>query len=508
MDMGRKNKTGKKVRHGEAHKSHKKRKADKTHKADRIARKAKTERPPEPVLRFLGATETVTGSRFLVDTPHARVLVDCGLFQGLKTLRERNWTTFPVDPASIDAIVLTHAHIDHSGYIPALARNGFRGTVYATAGTCALANIVLPDSGHLHEEDAAYANRKGYSKHAPALPLYTEKDAREALSLFRPAPFDQRIEVAEHVTATFQHAGHILGASVVALDLDGAHTRTIGFSGDLGRPQHPILRPPGPPPEADFLLVESTYGDRRHEDTASLEAFESALVRTAERGGMVVIPSFAVDRTEVILFHLRRLMRDKKLPSLPVWVDSPMALSTLALYRRALAEGSAEIRPELHGADDILDPPNLIETRRAEESIAINQEKGPGIIISASGMATGGRILHHLAQRLSDPLNTVLLVGYQAEGTRGRTLLEGARSIKMLGRYIGVRAEVVNVPAFSVHADQAELIDWLRRAPRQPRTTFVVHGEAKAANALHDLIEQQLGWTVAVPRYFEQVRLD
>lgn len=501
--MGKRERHGKKARGGEAHKTKKKK-----HGAKRRGAEAGAERPPVPILRFLGATETVTGSRFLVDTPHARVLVDCGLFQGLKALRQRNWATFPVDPASIDAIVLTHAHVDHSGYIPALARNGFRGTVFATAGTCGLANIVLPDSGHLQEEDAAYANRKGFSKHTPALPLYTEKDAREALSLFRSVPFDQRVEVADKVTARFLHAGHILGASTVALELGGAHERVIGFSGDLGRPQHPILRPPAPPPDADFLLVESTYGDRRHEDVASLEVFESALARTAERGGMVVIPSFAVDRTEVILFHVRRLMRDEKLRSLPVWVDSPMALSTLALYRRAIAEGSPEVRPELHGADEIFDPPHLIEARRVEQSMAINDEKGPGIIISASGMATGGRILHHLAQRLSDPLNTVLLVGYQADGTRGRALLDGARSIKMLGRYIGVRAEIVNVPAFSVHADQEELVEWVRSAPRPPATTFVIHGEPKAAAALHDRIEQELGWTAAVPRYFEQVRLD
>jgi metallo-beta-lactamase family protein len=477
-------------------------------KGARRASKLEVARPSVPILRFLGATETVTGSRFLVDTPRARILVDCGLFQGLKSLRERNWATFPVDPASIDAVILTHAHVDHSGYIPALVRNGFKGSVYATPATCALAEIVLPDSGHLHEEDAAYANRKGFSKHVPALPLYTEEDARRSLTNFRRTAFDTRTEVADRVYATFRHAGHILGAAMVALEIGGSSSRTVGFSGDLGRPQHPILQPPAAPPDADFLLVESTYGDRRHEDVESMRAFEDALARTAERGGMVVIPSFAVDRTEVVLFHLRSLMLAKKIPEMPVWVDSPMALATLKVYRQALAEGSAEIKPELRGDQEVFDAGNLIEARHPEESMAINAEKGPGIIISASGMATGGRVLHHLAHRLSEPQNTVLLVGYQADGTRGRSLLNGARSLKMLGRYIAVHAEVVNVPAFSVHADQAEILAWLKRAPRTPMTTFVVHGETNAAGGLHDLIEQELGWTVVVPRHFEQVRLD
>lgn len=471
-------------------------------------RAAQVARPAVPILRFLGATETVTGSRFLVETPNAAVLVDCGLFQGLKALRERNWATFPADPAAIDAVVLTHAHVDHSGYIPALVRNGFRGRVYATPGTRALAEIVLPDSGHLQEEDADYANRRGFSKHAPALPLYTEEDARSALVRFRDVAFDVRTQVAAGIHATFHHAGHILGAAMITLEVDGAKPRRIGFSGDLGRPRHPILRPPAPPPDADFLVVESTYGDRRHEDVESLKAFQDALARTAARGGMVVIPSFAVDRTEVVLFHLHRLMQEKKIPRLPVWVDSPMALATLKLYRDAIARHSSEVHSELRGDDDVFDAGNLIEARRPEQSMAINDEQGPGIIISASGMATGGRVLHHLAQRLPEARNTVILVGYQADGTRGRTLLNGASSLKMLGRYVAVRAEVVNVPAFSVHADQAEILAWLKQAPRPPQTTFIVHGEPKAAQALHDVIEQELQWTVAVPRYFEQVRLD
>ncbi len=465
-------------------------------------------RPAVPMLRFLGATRTVTGSRFLLDTPRARVLIDCGLFQGLKELRLRNWQAFPVEPASIDAVLLTHAHLDHSGYIPALVRNGFRGDVYATAGTVTLCRILLPDSGHVQEEDAAYANRRGFSKHAPALPLYTEDDARRALGSLRPVPFDAPIEVAAGVRATWRPNGHILGSAAITIELSDAPKRTIAFSGDLGRPLHPVLRAPAPLPAADLVVVESTYGDRQHEDVESLQRFEEAITRTAERGGLVVIPSFAVDRTEVILFHLRRLMRDGRVPKLPVYVDSPMAIETLGVYREALQEHAVGLNPEVQDGGDPFDPGHLIETRTVEASMAINDDPGPAIIISASGMATGGRVLHHLTRRLPDPKNTVILVGFQAEGTRGRLLLEGSRSLKMLGRYVAVRAEVVNVPAFSVHADQREIIGWLRTAPHAPDTAFVVHGELAASTALHDAIEKQLGWTAVVPQYLEQVRLD
>lgn len=465
-------------------------------------------RPHVPVLRFLGGTGTVTGSRFLVDTPHARVLVDCGLFQGLKALRLRNWSSFPVPPESIDAVVLTHAHLDHSGYVPALTSRGFRGPVYSTPGTQRLCGIVLPDSGHLQEEDASYANRRGFSKHAPALPLYTEADARASLGQFAPVEYGDLREVAPGVGVIFHRAGHILGSSIVELRIDGQRPRTIVFSGDLGRPHHPILRPPAPMPAADVALIESTYGDREHEDEKSRQRFREAIERTAERGGMVVIPSFAVDRTEVILFHLRQLMRDGKLPQLPVWVDSPMALTTLGVYREALASGSPEMRPDLGLDGDPFDPGQLIEAHELKESMAINDADGPGIIISASGMATGGRVLHHLLHRLPHDRNTVILPGFQADGTRGRALLDGARTVKLLGRYVAVRAEIVEVPAFSVHADRSELIDWLGASRHAPDMTFVVHGEPAASQALHDGIEERLGWTAVVPQYLEQVRLD
>lgn len=465
-------------------------------------------RPSIPQLRFFGATGTVTGSRFLVDTPEARVLVDCGLFQGLKSLRERNWQSFPIDPASIDAILLTHAHLDHTGYLPALCRDGFRGKIICSEGTRDLSGIVLPDSGHLQEEDAAYANRKGFTRHTPALPLYTQDDAHRALEQFETVPFDVPHEVASGLRATFRSAGHILGSATITLDLEHSPKRTVVFSGDLGRPNHPLLRPPAPLVEADVVVVESTYGDRRHEDVESLQRFEDAIVRTVRRGGMVVIPAFAVDRTEVILFHLGRLARAGRIPELPVYVDSPMALDALQIYRRALTAGDPEINPQAGKANDALNPGHLIESRKVEESKAIHEQHFPSIIISASGMATGGRVLHHLAHRLPDHRNTVILVGHQAHSTRGHLLLEGARSIKMFGRYIPVRAEVVMVPAFSVHADRPEILDWLRAAPRAPSTTFVVHGEPTAAESLRGTIEAELGWNAVVPRYLERVRLD
>ena len=461
-----------------------------------------------PVLRFLGATGTVTGSRFLIETERARVLVDCGLFQGLKELRLRNWRGSPVEAASIDAVVLTHAHVDHSGYLPALARDGFRGRIIATAGTTALCRIVLPDSGHLQEEDAAYANRAGYSKHAPALPLYTQADAERVLGQFDVAPFGSPVDVAADVRATFLPAGHILGAASVTIEVAGARPRTVSFSGDLGRPSHPIRCAPAPPPAANVIVVESTYGDRRHEDVVSMQRFEAALRDTAARGGVTVIPSFAVDRTEVILFHLRRLMRASRVPAMPVYVDSPMALAALEVYRSAVAAGEPEIEQELRGADDPFDCGTLHEVHTPEESKALNDRRGPLVIISASGMATGGRVLHHLINRLPDERNTVILPGFQAEGTRGRALLNGASTIKMLGRYVGVRAEIVDVPAFSVHADQAELLAWLRRAASPPEIVYVVHGEPEAAAALHRAVESELRWTAVVPHYLETVRID
>ncbi|MFN8037409.1 MAG: MBL fold metallo-hydrolase [Acidimicrobiia bacterium] len=463
-------------------------------------------RPLPPILRFLGATGTVTGSRFLVETADARVLVDCGLFQGLKALRARNWDRFPVDPGAIDAVVLSHAHVDHTGYVPAIVRDGFSGHVVSSPGTRALAEIVLPDAGHLQEEDAEFANRAGFSKHRPALPLYTEADALRSLERFRDHAGDQPVELAGGVTATLRNAGHILGSSTVALTLDGG--RTVTFSGDLGRAHHPILQPPAPLADTDIVVIESTYGSREHDDGDVVARFADAIVRTAKRGGTVVIPAFAVDRTEVILFHLTKLVREGRVPDLPVYVDSPMALAALAKYRDAIASGAPEVRADVAAGDDPFDAGQLHEVRDVAGSKALNEQRYPSVIISASGMATGGRVLHHLAHRLTDSRNTVVLVGFQAEGTRGRLLSEGARNVKMLGRYVPVRAEIVDIPGFSVHADRGELLAWLRTAPREPEAVFVVHGEQSASEALRDAIVDELGWNAAVPRHLEIVRVD
>lgn len=462
-----------------------------------------------PTLRFFGAAGTVTGSRFLIENGRTRVMVDCGLFQGLKELRLRNWDKFPIEPAAIDAIALSHAHLDHSGYLPALRRDGYRGPIFATPDTIALCRILLPDSGHLQEEEAYYANRHGYSKHSPARALYTEDDALHSLDSLTATPFHSRATLGDGVHATMRHAGHILGAASIVLELDHPRPRTIVFSGDLGRPHHPLLRAPEPPAAADAIVVESTYGDRRHDhdDDASLALFEQALVRTIARRGIVIIPSFAVDRTEVVLFHLNRLVRAGRVPAVPVYVDSPMALAALKLYRAAAERGGEEMRPEIVARSEVFDPASVTEVRSVEESIALNALKGPAIIISASGMATGGRVLHHLAHRLPDPANTVILVGYQADGTRGRRLLNGEPQLKMLGRYVRVKAEVVNVQAFSVHADQGELVGWLRMAPRPPKTVYVVHGDPAAAEALRAAIVRELGWNASVARHLQTVPL-
>ena len=464
-------------------------------------------RPGRPVLTFLGGVGTVTGSRFLVETAESTVLVDCGLFQGLKELRLRNWERFPVDPAGIDAVVITHAHIDHIGYLPRLRKLGFGGHAMCTHGTTDLAEIVLPDSGHLQEEEAGYANRMGYSKHRPALPLYTEADAHAAAERLRPVDYEQPITVTSDITATFRPAGHILGSATIKLDLT-ASGRSVLFSGDLGRPTHPLLEPPCAPDGADVIVMESTYGGRRHDDTMDVEQFADVITRTAKRGGTILIPAFAVDRTEVVLYRLRELMTSGMVPELPVYVDSPMALRALHVYRKAIANGAADIRPELHAQPDPFDTGQLHEVKDVEDSKALASAPHPSIIVSASGMATGGRVLHHLARLLPDGRNAVVLVGFQAAGTRGRSLAEGASEIKMFGSYVRVRAEVANLRSFSIHADHGELIDWYRSASVPPDMTYLVHGEPVGAALLHDAIGAEHDRAVAVPAHLERVRLD
>jgi metallo-beta-lactamase family protein len=461
-----------------------------------------------PVLTFLGAAGTVTGSRFLVETDAARVLVDCGLFQGLRELRRRNWRPFPVDPSSIDAVVLTHAHIDHSGYLPALVRQGFRGPVVATPATDSLCRVLLPDSARLQEEEARFANAAGYSKHRPALPLYTGEDAAAALERFEPAPFGQRRRLAPGVELDLLPAGHILGAASALLHFTDGGGHRLLVSGDLGRADHPILLPPADPPAADTVLVESTYGNRLHPPLGpAIEELADAIRRTAARGGTVVIPAFAVDRTEVVLHTLRMLEDQGRIPALPVYVDSPMALRVLGRYREAVTRRDPTIRPGVLDGGEPFAPGSLHECHSVDESKALNDLVVPSIIVSASGMATGGRVLHHLARRLPDPRHTVILPGFQAAGTRGRSLADGAASVKMLGRYVPVRAEVRVVEAFSVHADADELVSWLGRAPAAPAVTYCVHGEPDAAEGLRERVARGLERLAVVPRDGERVTL-
>jgi metallo-beta-lactamase family protein len=457
------------------------------------------------VLEFLGATQTVTGSRFLLSTPHARILIDCGLYQGEKELRERNWKPLPVDAESIDSILLTHAHIDHSGYLPRIARTGFGGPIFATPRTVELCEIVLPDSGYLQEEEARYASAAGYSKHSPPLPLYTREDALTSLKQLRAVDFDHRVEVADGVWAIFRQAGHILGSASITLEVEGAQRAAATFSGDLGRPSHPFLCPPAPPADAHNIVIESTYGDEEHCESNPEQRLGEAVKKVVDRAGVAVIPAFAVDRTEVVLFHLKRLVESGVIPSLPIYVDSPMALASLRVYRNAIREGDRQIRAELRSDPDILRPDELTEARTVEASKAIRNVRGPAMIVSASGMATGGRVLHHLAQRLPDARNSIIFVGFQAAGTRGRSLIDGRREAKLLGRRVPVKSEIVDLSHFSVHADQSELIGWLRAAPREPDTVYVVHGEARAASTLCDSVRDQLGWCAAVPHYRERV---
>jgi metallo-beta-lactamase family protein len=458
-------------------------------------------------LQFLGATETVTGSKFLVNSGGIRVLVDCGLYQGVRALRERNWAGLPFDIATLDAIVLTHAHLDHCGYVPRLVAEGYAGPIYGTPGTIELARIVLPDCGHLNEEEAEYANRKGFSRHDPARPLYTEDDAWEAIGQLRPVDYATKIEVAPDMHLRLSRAGHILGAASVEIEL-GHDGPTVVVSGDLGRSQHPLLVPPDPPPFGDCLLVESTYGNRHHDDAGSLDKLAAAIVATVDRGGSVLIPAFAVDRTEVLLHHLSSLTRSGRLPGgLPIFVDSPMALSALDVYRDAIARGDCDIRPELRGRSDFFDLQDLHEVRDVEGSKALNNPSRPSIVVSAAGMASGGRVVHHLAHWLPDPRNSVILVGFQAVGTRGRQLVDGATELKMMGKYVRVRSQIVNLPMFSVHADASELLAWVGRASPAPETVYVVHGEPEAATALAKAITTSLDLTAVVPSFGELVRV-
>ena len=455
-------------------------------------------------LTFLGATRTVTGSRFLLDLPGVRVLVDCGMFQGERDLRRRNWVPMPVPADTVDVVVLSHAHLDHCGWLPRLVRTGFAGPVLCSPGTARVAEIVLRDAAHLQEEDAEHAARRGYSRHNPPLPLFTTADAEKAIALLQPVAFQHAHPLGGEATLSLRRAGHILGSSTVEIR---AGSVSAGFTGDLGRLDHPLLAPPDLAPAVDAMVVESTYGDRTH-PPRDLAAIAEPIRRTLDRGGVVLIPAFAVDRTPVLLMALRELTRSGAIPSVPVYVDSPMALAALEVYRDAIREGAEEIRADVRAyAGDPFDPGDLRLAHSVDESRRLNDPGEPCIVISASGMATGGRVVHHLEHLAPQARNLILLPGFQVAGTRGRSLLDGARTLKMYGGYVPVRAEVIGVDEFSAHTDAAGMLDWLRTAVSAPKTCYVVHGEPAASQALVDRIGTDLGWCAVAPRPGERVLL-
>ena len=460
-------------------------------------------------LEFLGATGTVTGSKFLLEVDGRRILVDCGLYQGLKDLRRRNWDPLPVEARSIEHIVLTHAHMDHAGYLPRLYREGFRGVVHGTRATADLLSILLPDAGRLQEEDAEYHNRRRSSRHVPALPLYTEADGFEAAAKVRGVRYGDILPLVAGASASFARAGHILGAAAIGIDVDGGSARRrIVFSGDVGRYDAPILPDPAPIGEADYIVVESTYGDRRHDPAPARDQIERAMKTALARGGAIVVPAFAVGRTQELMYHLAALWREHRLPGLPSYLDSPMAIDATEIYRAHPEEFDDDMRALLASGHSPLAWGHFHIARTPAESKALNAMPGPVLIVSASGMATGGRILHHLRRRLPDPGSTVLLVGYQAIGTRGRALEEGARTVRIFGEEVPVRAHVEAVPRLSAHADADGLIRWLRTARRPPRRLFVVHGEPEPAAAMARRVSAELGWTVTVPAYRDRVPIE
>lgn len=441
-------------------------------------------------IQFLGATDTVTGSRYLVEAGSARILVDCGLFQGPKKLRERNWATPSFDVKSLDAVVLTHAHIDHTGYLPRLCKAGFTGRVFCTRGTRDLLQLLLPDSGYLQEEEARHANKWHYGKHEPALPLYTRDDAERSLEQLVPVELHEHFEPARGMSASYTRAGHIVGSGCLALSIDGV---TTTLSGDVGRPADPIMKPPELLAGTDYLVVESTYGDRRHSSQNIEDSLATVIGEAVEKRGVVVVPAFAVGRAQHLLHLVARLRDAKRIPDCPVFLDSPMAISATKIFRD---------HREDHGLSE-----NEVErmcavaryTQTSEDSKAIDRSSGPMIVIAASGMVTGGRVLHHLQRFLPDPRTTVLFVGYQATGTRGRSLIDGATEIKLLGQYVPVKAKIVQLDGLSAHGDYVEIIDWLRASKLSPKRVFVTHGEPGAEDAMRRRLQEAFGWDVVVP---------
>ena len=444
-------------------------------------------------IHFLGGADTVTGSKYLIEHNHRRLLVDCGLFQGYKQLRLRNWAPLPAAPTQLDAVVLTHAHLDHSGYIPLLVREGFHRTIHATPGTLDLCKVLLPDSGHIQEEDAAFANRHGFSKHAPALPLYTRQDAIDSLRNFHTERYGTWFEPVRGWKARFQNAGHILGAASLLLEVGG---RRILFSGDLGRTDDPLMNPPEPPPQADTVLIESTYGNRQHPQNKLFGELGPLLQKLAKRGGVAVVPVFAVGRAQAVLHTIAQLKAAGELPrSLPIFLDSPMAIHTTALFEKHMGEHRLSLT-EVHAMDRVA---TMLETPDQSKSLATRH--GPMVILAASGMATGGRVLHHLAQYAGDHRNMIILTGFQAPGTRGERLASGQTSIRIHGQDVAIRAEVAQIESASAHADGNQLLSWLHTMPTAPGQVYVVHGEREASDMLRQRIEHEIKWRAVVPEH-------
>lgn len=451
------------------------------------------------IIQFLGGAGTVTGSKYLLSVGSLNVLVDCGMFQGLKSLRLQNWDGFPLKPQDVHAIILTHAHIDHSGYIPRFVKNGFRGKIYATEATRDLCSILLPDAGYLAEEEAAYLNKHRKSKHSPALPLFTVEDAKASLDLFHVVNLNEKIKLRDDCSFLFQYAGHILGAASALVTAEG---KKIFFTGDIGRPNNPILFPPAPPPQADYVITESTYGNRRHTAADPLQDLEKIMTKALNLKGVVIIPSFAVGRAQELMYYLWQLKKQGRLPEMPMYLNSPMATDVNALFmkyhewHRLSAEESREI---CHMVKYV---------KTMEDSIELNKKKGPMLIISASGMMSGGRVLHHIKAYGPEKNTIIVLAGFQAAGTRGEALKNGATELKIHGEYVPINAEVMNLENMSAHADYQQILDWFKNAHLQPpRTIFITHGEPSAADGMRLHIKDVLGWDCVIPEQNQKIVL-
>ncbi|MCI0412490.1 MBL fold metallo-hydrolase [bacterium] len=455
-------------------------------------------------ISFYGAAQTVTGSRFLIETPEKKVLVDCGLFQGPRIWKERNWAKLPFEPAGLDCVVLTHAHIDHAGFLPRFAKLGFRGPVICTPATADLLSLLLPDSGHIQEEDAAFANKKKYTRHDPALPLYTEEDAKKVLEQLQQLEYYKPVQLSSNLSFSFLRAGHILGSAMIEFRY---RDKTILFTGDLGRPSQFLIKRPDEVRSADYLVMESTYGNRLHQRVDVKKKLTELIKRTFANGGSVLVPAFAIGRTQELLFLLRNLVENGQIPKLPIFVDSPMAIDAMSIYNHHRSDSSKELEHLQLRDDTPFQWDGVRPLRTVQDSMSLNTRTQPCIIISASGMASAGRILHHLKRRISEHFNTVLFIGFQAEGTKGRLLVDGIKEIKVHGKQYPVEAKIEYLDALSCHADYEEILQWLQNFQRPPEKVFLVHGETSASQSLSQKIAESYGWNVHVPVYMESVDL-